>query len=123
MHHLGELTLKDKVCIVTGSNSGIGKETADSIILYAGNLPIFVVDSYTKRICKRLSICKNNSYDEIQDYFQYELSKKYSKHELTKIYNELHALIVILAKNYCKKKPECKKCVINKSLNIRILAS
>ena len=92
------------------SLNGIGPETADSILLYAGNLPIFVVDAYTKRICKRIPIDVNISYEEIQDYFQTELSKTYKKNELTKIYNELHALIVILAKTYCKKKPDCNNC-------------
>ena len=94
------------------SLNGIGPETADSILLYAGNLPIFVVDAYTKRICERLPLETNISYDEVQNYFQIELSQNYvkSQKELIKVYNELHALIVILAKNYCKKKPDCTKC-------------
>jgi endonuclease-3 related protein len=92
------------------SLNGIGPETADSILLYAGNLQIFVVDAYTKRICKRIPIDVNISYEEIQDYFQTQLSKTYKKNELTKIYNELHALIVILAKTYCKNKPNCTNC-------------
>jgi len=96
------------------SLNGIGLETADSILLYAGNLPAFVVDAYTKRICKRLSLGTNVSYDEIQQYFERELGKKYSKEKLTQIYNELHALIVVLGKNYCKKKPECNKCPLKK---------
>ena len=96
------------------SLNGIGPETADSILLYAGNLPIFVVDAYTKRICKRLPLKTEVSYDEIQHYFEEELSKKYSKDEITQIYNELHALIVVLAKNYCKKKPACDKCPLKK---------
>ena len=96
------------------SLNGIGPETADSILLYAGNLPIFVVDAYTKRICKQLPLKTEISYDEIQHYFEEELSKKYSKDEITQIYNELHALIVVLAKNYCKKKPDCIKCILKK---------
>jgi len=96
------------------SLNGIGPETADSILLYAGNLPIFVVDAYTKRICKRLPLETNVSYDEIQQYFERELGKKYSKEKLTQIYNELHALIVVLGKNYCKKKPECNKCFLKR---------
>lgn len=92
------------------SLNGIGPETADSILLYAGNLPVFVVDAYTKRICKRLPLDTHISYDEIQQYFERDLCQKYSKKELTQIYNELHALIVVIAKNYCKKKPECSKC-------------
>ena len=96
------------------SLNGIGPETADSILLYAGNLPIFVVDAYTKRICKRLPLKTEISYDEIQRYFEEELNKKYSIDEITQIYNELHALIVVLAKNYCKKKPACDKCPLKK---------
>lgn len=93
---------------------GIGHETADSILLYAGGLPIFVVDAYTKRICERLPLDTKISYDEIQQYFEKELSKKYSKKEITQIYNELHALIVYLAKKYCKKKPVCHDCPLQK---------
>ena len=93
---------------------GIGPETADSILLYAGCLPIFVVDAYTKRICERLPLDIKISYDEIQQYFEKELSKKYSKKEITQIYNELHALIVYLAKKYCKKKPVCSECPLQK---------
>jgi endonuclease-3 related protein len=90
--------------------NGIGPETADSILLYAGDKPIFVVDAYTKRICKRLPIDVNLRYDEIQDFFQKNLSKKYKKNEISKIYNELHALIVNHGKNYCKSNPKCKNC-------------
>jgi endonuclease-3 related protein len=75
--------------------NGIGPETADSILLYAGNLPIFVVDAYTKRICQRIPLNTIISYNEIQGYFETELQKNYSNKEITKIYNELHALIVL----------------------------
>ncbi len=97
------------------SMNGIGPETADSIILYAGDLPIFVVDAYTKRLCKRLPLKTGSSYDEIQDYFQEQIKKHYKENEITRVYNELHALIVVLAKNYCKKKPDCKNCPIRKN--------
>jgi len=96
------------------SLNGIGPETADSILLYAGNLPIFVVDAYTKRICERLPLNTDISYDEIQNYFETELYYNYTKEELTKVYSELHALIVFLAKNYCKKNPECIRCPLKK---------
>lgn len=96
------------------SLKGIGPETADSILLYAGNLPIFVVDAYTRRICERLPLNTNISYNEIQNYFETELSRNYTKKELTKVYNELHALIVLLAKKYCHKNPECIKCPLKK---------
>lgn len=93
------------------SLNGIGPETADSILLYAGNHPIFVVDAYTKRICKRLPVEINGeSYDEIQQYFEDELHGSFPRRDTAQLYKELHALLVEQAKNYCKKKPECNKC-------------
>ncbi len=103
------------------SLNGIGPETADSILLYAGNLPIFVVDAYTKRICERLPLSNNLSYNEIQDYFETELSRNYTKKELVKVYNEFHALIVLLAKKYCKKIPKCIECPLKKFCNCYIM--
>lgn len=94
------------------SINGIGPETADSILLYAGEKPIFVVDAYTKRLCQRLPIKVELDYDSIQKHFQKELSKKYNGKELVRMYNELHAQIVILAKEFCKKKPNCNNCPI-----------
>jgi len=97
------------------SLNGIGPETADLILLYAGNLPIFVVDAYTKRICKRIPLQpKDESYDEIQQYFKRELSKNRSEKDMVPLYKELHALIVELAKNYCKTKPSCDNCPLKK---------
>jgi len=96
------------------SLNGIGPETADSILLYAGNLPVFVVDAYTKRICKRIPLDTEVSYEEIQKYFEKGLSKNYSEKEIIKIYNELHALIVKFAKDICKNKPECRKCPLQR---------
>jgi len=101
------------------SLNGIGPETADSILLYAGNKPIFVVDAYTKRLCERIPLDTNISYNEIQKYFQEELSKRYQDEELIKAYNNLHAQIVILAKKHCKKKPICKNCPIFKNCNFK----
>jgi endonuclease-3 related protein len=95
------------------SINGIGPETADSILLYAGGKPVFVVDAYTKRLCERIPIDVKISYDNIQDYFQKELSKEFKDEDLSKVYNELHAQIVILAKEYCKKRPLCKNCPVN----------
>ena len=87
------------------SISGIGKETADSILLYALNIPVFVIDAYTKRVFARHNIIKEDaSYDEIQSIFMDALPKD------VQIYNEYHALIVRLAKEYCRKKPLCDNC-------------
>ena len=91
---------------------GIGHETADSILLYAGNHPIFVVDSYTKRICQRFPFqVLSNSYDDIQCFFEKELQTVLPKKELVSTYKEFHALLVELAKQYCwKQKPHCDCC-------------
>jgi endonuclease-3 related protein len=94
------------------SFEGIGLETADSILLYAGNKPTFVIDSYTKRICNRIPVKTIISYDSIKKYFENNLKKIYKKDDLIKVYKEYHALIVLLCKKYCKKKPECEKCII-----------
>ena len=94
---------------------GIGPETADSMLLYAVKKPVFVVDAYTKRLCKRLPLPVNaDSYDDIQAYFEDDLGKKYSFDELVQVYNEFHALIVNLGKYYCKPKPVCSQCPLVK---------
>lgn len=92
------------------SLNGIGPETADSILLYAGEKPVFVVDAYTKRLCQRIPINVEIDYNSLQKHFEEELTKKYSGQELIQTYNQLHALIVILAKDFCRKKPTCKDC-------------
>ena len=84
---------------------GIGKETADSIMLYALGFPIFVIDAYTKRIFSRLGIIsESNSYDVIQALFMKNLITDVD------LFNDYHAQIVELGKNYCGKKPNCKVC-------------
>lgn len=89
---------------------GIGNETADSIILYAANKPIFVVDAYTKRIFKRLGY-KEETYEELQNLFMENLEKD------TNLFNEYHALLVELGKKICKTKPICSKCPIKELCN------
>ncbi len=88
---------------------GVGPETADSIILYAANQPVFVVDAYTKRILSRLGICgENASYSELQ---QLILSSLPLSMRTAAVFNEYHALLVELGKNVClKSKPRCGKC-------------
>lgn len=89
---------------------GIGPETADSIILYSAEKPIFVIDAYTKRIMSRLGVCRADvDYNELQDYFHKRLP-----HD-EKLFNEYHALFVELAKRNCKKMPDCSSCPIKKS--------
>jgi len=107
------LTIREELL----SLKGIGPETADSILLYAGNMPIFVVDAYTKRLCKRIPLDTKTNYDDIQNFFEVDIQNNYSKKEIVQIYNELHALIVEIAKNYCKTKPKCAQCILQKQCN------
>lgn len=87
------------------SIKGIGPETADSILLYAGNRPVFVIDAYTYRILMRHSMCDEQSgYHELQETFMDNLP------EDTQLFNEFHALIVQTGKDYCRKKPVCNAC-------------
>lgn len=85
---------------------GIGPETADSILLYGGNIPVFVVDAYTYRVFHRHGLLPEEiSYDECQKIFMENLPKDAG------LFNEYHALIVRVAKEFCKKgKPLCKGC-------------
>ena len=105
------------------SLNGIGPETADSILLYAGNSPIFIVDTYTKRLCQRFPLNTDLSYESIQQYFEQQLSKKYSGKKLIQVYNEFHALIVNLGKRYCKKKPLCATCPLTSHCTYSLLSS
>jgi endonuclease-3 related protein len=95
------IVLREKLLSI----NGIGPETADSILLYAAEKPTFVVDAYTKRILLRHGwISSQDSYQDIKDLFMNNL-----KHDV-KMYNEYHALLVYLGKNFCKKKPQCEGC-------------
>ena len=89
---------------------GIGRETADSILLYAGNKPVFVVDAYTKRVFSRHGFIKEDAdYEEAQSLFMDNLWKDKG------LFNEFHALIVELGKSVCKsKKPLCSLCPIRR---------
>lgn len=91
---------------------GIGPETADSILLYAGGLPVFVVDAYTHRVFSRHGwIDFDADYHRIQDYAQGELPQD------VRLYNEYHALLVRLGKDYCRKsKPKCDECPLREML-------
>lgn len=87
------------------SVSGIGPETADSILLYAFDRPVFVVDAYTKRIFSRHGLFKETAtYEEIQSLFTRNLPGDRI------MFNEYHALIVRLGKEHCRTKPNCRRC-------------
>ncbi len=85
---------------------GVGPETADSILLYAGSRPAFVVDAYTRRITQRLGWLEEGAdYEETQAFLTARLPRS------VKLYQEFHALFVELAKRFCSKRdPDCPRC-------------
>jgi endonuclease-3 related protein len=94
---------------------GIGPETADSILLYAGNKPVFVIDAYTRRIFSRLGLKpEHDTYDDWQIYFSGTLPQN------TQLFNEYHALLVRLGKEACRKKPVCDDCCLRKICKSRL---
>lgn len=86
--------------------NGIGPETADSILLYCANKPIFVIDAYIYRIFSRHGIVpEQTNYHEMQEVFMDSLERD------AKMFNEYHALVVKVGKEHCKKqKPQCTGC-------------
>ncbi len=124
---------------------GIGPETADSILLYAGNHPVFVVDAYTRRVAERHDLLPITAkYDDIRLVFERALigitvqesapqtlrreipqgschspspMSLARREPLAQVYNEMHALIVGIGKNYClKQDPRCDRCPLGRFL-------
>jgi endonuclease-3 related protein len=92
------------------SVSGIGPETADSILLYALEKPVFVIDAYTKRILSRHNILDHGApYDRFQDLFHSSLDRN------VRIFNEYHALLVRLGKEFCRPRPLCSECPLREA--------
>ncbi len=90
--------------------NGVGPETADDILLYAFERPVFVVDAYTRRIFQRVEMMHGNeSYDEIRHMVEHDFSTS-NNADRVKQFNEFHALIVEHAKRYCRKRPLCDEC-------------
>ncbi len=88
--------------------SGIGPETADSILLYALEKQTFVIDAYTKRILNRHYLCTEEAgYEELQEMFTDNLKAD------VPLYNEYHALLVNIGKDFCRPKPRCEQCPLN----------
>ncbi|HSZ63501.1 MAG TPA: hypothetical protein VK828_17005 [Terriglobales bacterium] len=126
--------------------NGVGPETADSILLYAGNHPVFVVDAYTRRILERHRIVESGaSYEKIRQLFEEALQPMTTSEEswrsaaavsgplgschrpspvsrsertaLVQIFNEMHGLIVGVGKHYClKSQARCEQCPLQKFL-------
>ena len=95
-------TLRDELL----SLKGIGFETADSMLLYAGHKPVFVIDLYTKRIMERLGLSQASDYQSLQELFESQLPRK------AELFNQYHALLVEFAKDYCRKTPLCNDCFL-----------
>ena len=127
------------------SLNGVGPETADSILLYAGNHPVFVVDAYTRRVLQRHEILpEGTDYEQIRELFQTALEpiayeeqihpeldesafrgsahppsamSTAQRHALVQVYNEMHGLIVGVGKYYCgKSKCKCDECPLQRFL-------
>jgi endonuclease III related protein len=126
--------------------NGVGPETADSILLYAGNHPIFVVDAYTRRVLERHNVVSHKTtYDEIRELCEQALREilppgpsldgapaaadpraschrpsrvsKAPRTPLAQVFNEMHGLIVGVGKNYClTSQPRCEQCPLQKFL-------
>lgn len=93
------------------ATSGIGPETADSIILYAANQPVFVIDAYTRRLLARHGwLDARAGYHEAQALFTAQLPPDRAR------YNEYHALIVALGKHHCRPRPRCATCPLRRWL-------
>lgn len=84
--------------------NGIGRETADVMLLYAFDKPIFVVDAYARRIFHRIGYDMPQSYDGFRKRVEWELPNDLL------LYNELHALLVKHAKEFCRATPLCETC-------------
>ena len=96
------------------SVKGIGPETADSILLYAGRTPVFVIDAYTRRVLSRHRLASRTaSYESLQSFFMDHLPPR------TDLYNEYHALMVRVGKDYCRRRPLCRGCPLEPFLEGR----
>jgi endonuclease-3 related protein len=94
-------TLREELLAVPG----IGRETADAILLYAGGLPTFVVDAYTARILFRHGLIDADAgYEQIKELFESSLSSDAA------LYNEFHALLVRVGKEHCRPRARCQGC-------------
>ena len=84
---------------------GIGPETADDILLYACDKPVFVIDAYTRRILRRHGLLKKPlSYEELRALFERHLPRDVA------LFKEYHGLIVFTGKDFCRRRPRCEGC-------------
>jgi endonuclease-3 related protein len=91
---------------------GIGPETADSILLYAADRPVFVIDAYTRRVLARHGLAQLDArYEELRQYFEVNLPRRAA------LYNDFHAQLVAVGKRYChRQSPDCAACPLGPEL-------
>jgi len=93
------------------SVKGVGPETADDMLLYAFERPVFVIDAYTRRLFGRLGLINGDeSYEELRAVVEQALGGA----DAIPLFNELHALIVAHAKDFCRKRPQCQGCPLGR---------
>lgn len=111
---LDTTTLRDGLLSV----NGIGPETADDILLYAFERPVFVIDAYTRRLFSRLGLIDPDStYETLRLWFETTLTRSLARNgnaQRLYVYNELHALIVIHGKDICRPRPLCHDCCLRR---------
>lgn len=111
LDELGTQALRESLLSV----HGIGPETADDMLLYAFQRPVFVIDAYTRRLFGRLGLMDAGaSYETLRAEFERALGREVA------LFNEYHALIVNHAKHVCRKKPDCEGCCLRTGCAQRI---
>lgn len=94
------------------SVNGVGPETADDMLLYAFERPVFVIDAYTRRLFSRLHLIEGKeTYETLRHLFERSLSRVRQKVD---VFNEYHALIVHHAKHVCRSRPQCDTCCLRR---------
>jgi endonuclease III related protein len=92
--------------------NGIGPETADDILLYAFERPVFVIDAYTRRLLVKLQLISGNEpYEKLRAMFETSLDPE------VELFKEYHALIVRHAKERCNKTTDCRHCAVETLIN------
>ena len=101
-------SLDDQRAALLGVN-GVGPETADDILLYALDRPVFVIDTYTRRLLRRYGLARGDEdYERLRALFEQAIEQD------VYLYQQYHALIVMHAKETCRKSPQCARCALTK---------
>jgi len=99
-------SLDDQRTALLGVN-GVGPETADDILLYALGQPVFVIDTYTRRLLRRYGLVRGDEdYEQLRALFEQAIERD------VYLYQQYHALIVMHAKETCRKSPQCARCAL-----------